>query len=631
MRTDGFIEARFIEAHYDNAGVRREPRLKLVWPEADADCNSLGPDDVLLVTGGGKGIAAESAFQLARLSGCRLALLGRSDPASDSELKRNLDRIAQAGVRFAYFITDITDAAAVKTSTQRITTELGPITAVLHGAGLNNPKRLEEITAADLNQTLAPKLAGLRNVLDSIDPAGLRLLLTFGSIIARTGLHGEAHYGLANEWLNLMVERWQKKHAQCRCLNLEWSVWAGIGMGQRLGVLDSLVRQGITPLPVDDAIEHLKSMLAWKQSPSSAIVTGRFGRLPTLKFDPPELPLMRFLEHPRLYHPGIELIIDAELSADTDPYVKEHAFQGEQLLPAVMGMEAMAQAAMALEQSGLLPCFRNLRFEHPIVIPRDKPVTIRVATLRRRPGTVSAVVRCSSTGFQVDHFSGECIFEKNQSAPDHSAAPTSTPSMMRLDPAHNLYGRILFHRGRFCRVEAYELLRSDRSIAKLSAPAEAPWFARHLPPELVMGDAASRDAALHSIQACIPHKTILPVGIDRITPGSEWTRAAARVHARERICDGDSFVYDLRIEDAEGRLCEEWEGLHLRAVAAIEVTAPWPLGLLVPYLERKARQILAPCEIKIGITRAAKEQCECAIDNLVHEIFGPAASAHPPA
>jgi enediyne polyketide synthase len=386
------------------------------------------------------------------------------------------------------------------------------------------------------------------------------------------------------------------------------------------------VRQGITPLPVDGAIEHLQSMLDWKQSPASAIVTGRFGGLSTLKFDSPELPLMRFLEHPRLYHPGIELIVDAELSADTDPYVTEHAFQGEQLLPAVMGMEAMAQAAQALEQTPLLPCFRSLRFEHPIVIPRDKPVTIRVATLRRQPGTVSAVVRCSSTGFQVDHFSGECIFEKNQFAPDHSAASTSAPSVIRLDSAHNLYGRILFHRGRFCRVEAYELLHSDRSIAKLSAPAEAPWFARHLPSALVMGDAASRDAALHSIQACIPHKTILPVGIDRITLGSAWTHAAARVHARERNCDGDSFVYDVRIEDAEGRLCEEWEGLHLRAVATIEVTEPWPLGLLVPYLERKVRQILAPCEIKVGITRATEERCECAIGNLVQEIFGPAAT-----
>ncbi|HLK54122.1 MAG TPA: SDR family NAD(P)-dependent oxidoreductase, partial [Candidatus Angelobacter sp.] len=344
----------------------------------------LGRDDVLLVTGGGKGIAAESALRLGQVSGCRLALFGRSDPSRDQELKHNLFRMAESGVRFSYFSGDVTDPRAVKSALQKIQAELGSITAILHGAGVNHPKRLEEITHADFDQVLLPKVEGLRNILENVDPAKVRLLVTFGSIIARTGLHGEAHYGLANEWLGLMLERWQKTHAHCRCLNLDWSVWAGIGMGQRLGVLDSLLRKGIAPLPLDNAIEHLQTMLAWKEAPSSSIISGRFGNLPTLKFDLPELPLLRFLEHPRLYNPGIELIADAELSSDTDSYVSEHAFQGEQLLPGVMGMEAMAQVASALEQSHFLPEFRNLHFDHPIVIPRNRPVTIRIAALRRK-------------------------------------------------------------------------------------------------------------------------------------------------------------------------------------------------------------------------------------------------------
>ncbi|HEX3091208.1 MAG TPA: SDR family NAD(P)-dependent oxidoreductase, partial [Candidatus Angelobacter sp.] len=285
----------FVEAHYDNDGVRYEPRLELMWPQSTANSNGLNAADVLLVTGGGKGIAAESAFHLARVCGCRLALLGRSDPATDVELAGNLGRFTQAGVAFRYFPADITNGDSVQRAFQSLQAEFGPITAVLHGAGNNHPKRLEEITTADLDQVLAPKLAGLLNLLDYVQPDKLRLLLTFGSIIARTGLHGEAHYGLANEWLNLELEQWRQAHPQCRCLNLEWSVWGGIGMGQRLGVLDSLVRQGITPLPLDDAIEQLKAMIAWKEAPAAAIITGRFGNLPTLKFEQPALPLLRFL------------------------------------------------------------------------------------------------------------------------------------------------------------------------------------------------------------------------------------------------------------------------------------------------------------------------------------------------
>lgn len=612
----------FVEAHYNDAGIRCEPRLKLLWPESDTAENTLGPNDLLLVTGGGKGIAAESALHLARISGCRLALLGRSDPSADSELQNNLNRITDAGITCAYFAADITEPTAVKAAIANVELKLGPVTAVLHGAGVNEPKRLEKITLQDLQQTLATKFDGLRNVLNSINPAKLHLLLTFGSIIARTGLHGEAHYGLANEFLNLMVERWQKDHAHCRCLNLEWSVWAGIGMGQRLGVLDSLVRQGITPIPLDDALEHLKAMLAWKDAPTSTIITGRFGSLPTLKFDQPELPLLRFLEHTRIHHPGIELITEAELSTDADPYIREHAFQGEQLLPAVMGMEAMTQVAQVLEQSELLPAFSNLRFEHPVVIPRDRPLILRLAALRRRQGVVSVVVRCSSTGFKIDHFSGECIFEENTA--DNAALPRSTQNPAVPD-ADGLYGGILFHRGRFRRVEGYESLHSRKSIARLTAPSDAPWFARHLPPELMLGDAASRDAALHSIQACIPHRTILPVGVDRIVSSAEWTHGGAFVHAVERSSDGDNFIYDLRIEDSEGKLCEQWQGLLLRAVAPIQVKTPWPAGLFVPYLERKLGAIFDLFLIEIGLAAAAEERCACATDRLIHEIFGPTA------
>ena len=54
---------------------------------------------------------------------------------------------------------------------------------------------------AAFRQTFAPKLDGLRAVLDAVDPGRLRLLVTLGSIIGRAGLRGEGHYATANEWL----------------------------------------------------------------------------------------------------------------------------------------------------------------------------------------------------------------------------------------------------------------------------------------------------------------------------------------------------------------------------------------------------------------------------------------------
>ena len=67
--------------------------------------------------------------------------------------------------------------------------------------------------------------SGLRAVLDTVDPQGLRLLVTFGSIIGRAGLRGEAHYATANEWLADLTTGYGQDYPHCRVLCLEWSVW----------------------------------------------------------------------------------------------------------------------------------------------------------------------------------------------------------------------------------------------------------------------------------------------------------------------------------------------------------------------------------------------------------------------
>lgn len=157
---------------------------------------------------------------------------GRSRPENDAELAANLRRFADHGVKFRYDAVDVTDAGAVRRMVQEIETGLGPVTGVLHSAGANLPQRLDTLDRAAFLRTLKPKVHGLRNVLDAVRGDRLRLLVAFGSIIARTGMPGEADYAVANEWLTRLVEGWQAEHAHCRCLSVEWSVWSGVGMGK---------------------------------------------------------------------------------------------------------------------------------------------------------------------------------------------------------------------------------------------------------------------------------------------------------------------------------------------------------------------------------------------------------------
>ncbi|MEY2409118.1 MAG: enediyne polyketide synthase, partial [Verrucomicrobiota bacterium] len=408
----------FVESAYDAAGIRREPRLQFLSP-AVAESGSVshrrqaptdraparefapGPNDVLLVTGGGKGIAAECALELARRTGVKLALLGRATPAADPQLSANLERFAAANIQWGYFTADVTDAAAVRVAIEQAGRDLGKITAVLHGAGTNVPRLLAELDEPAFRRTLAPKVDGLRHVLAAIDVGALRLCVTFGSIIARIGLVGEADYALANEWQTAALDEFQSDHPQCRCLALEWSVWSGVGMGERLGRIESLLQQGITPIPPDVGVGILCDLVSGSSyegkgmshdtsgSTSSGpcgrtaaiIITGRFGDPQTLAVDKPELPFLRFLERPRAFYPGIELVADATLSPATDPYLEDHIYHGERLFPAVLGLEAMAQAAMAVSGIASPPWFETVNFARPIVVPRGGELTLRLAAL----------------------------------------------------------------------------------------------------------------------------------------------------------------------------------------------------------------------------------------------------------
>ncbi len=589
-----------VEARYTSDGRRWEPVLRPLDFESDQCDLPLTADDVLVVTGGARGITAECALRLARESGARLALFGRSQPALDHEIVANLERFKAAGIHFRYYAVDVTDAAATLATIREVERDLDPVTAILHGAARNVPCLIDNLARHAFAETVAPKIQGAQNLLAAINPARLRLFITFSSIIARTGLPGEAHYGLANEWLTRLTEHWQTAHPHCRCLAIEWSVWSGVGMGARLGTVDELAHQGITPIPIEKGLDALRRLLCRKPANVAAVVMGRLRDMPTLEVERPELPFLRFLEKPRVYYPKIELVVDAELSTATDPYLDDHIFRGERLLPAVMGMEAMAQVFMALAETNEPPVFEQVWFDRPVVVGDGAAHTIRVAALVRAAGSVEIVLRSSETGFQVDHFRAVC---RVVSAHLDQAPCTVDPRAIGLDPRQDLYGKVLFHTGRFQRLREYRALKATECAAEIMPDGTTTWFGRYLPGGLVLGDPGARDAAIHAVQACVPQVTLLPVGVEKITGSLNGQGGGLFVRAQERERLANGFVYDVELIDTEGRVRERWERLHLHAVSGTDFKGPWPDGLLTPYVERCLLGLVPGASVSVAFER----------------------------
>lgn len=616
----------YTEAHYDEAGTRREPRLKALPELEESDELPLGSGDLMLVTGGGKGIAAECAMALAWETGVRLALLGRSDPAKDSELAQNLERMEIAGIQFKYIAVDVTDADGVKRAVAEAEKEFGPVTSVLHAAGANIPQLLTSLDNEAFQRTLGPKLQGLRNVLAAINPERLRLLISFGSIIARTGMRGEADYAVANEWLVNLTEQWQAEHPLCRCLAIEYSVWSGVGMGQRLGRIDSLVQQGVTPITPDQGSDFLRRLLKQNLPTVAVTVAGRFGEAPTLKFEQPELPLMRFLERVKVHYPGIELIVEADLSSDTDPYLNDHVFQGEKVFPGVFGLEAMAQAAVALSGSATRPTFEEVKFNRSIVVPEGEIITVRVAALLKEPGLIEVALRSQETAFQVDHFRATCRIDKH----DHEFENAQVSSGFQLDenrsvpinPETDLYGGILFHGERFRRLRGYQHLRAKECKAEISPDGTTQWFGQYMPTRLVLGDPGALDATIHAIQACIPQTTLLPIGVEKLSYATANSNGPWFVRATERFRDGDNFTYDLEMTGADGNVESRWEGLQLRMVGRKTIAESWVLPLLSNYCERRIQELIPCADLSIIITQELEADRPARTDRALQRAIG---------
>lgn len=586
--TTGFSQAR-----YDADGVRTVPVLRAVPGPVEPGSTPLGPDDVLLVTGGGKGITAECAIAMAGDSGASLALIGRADPAADPELAANLARMTAAGITYRYERADVTSAREVAAAVAVFRAELGEVTAVLHGAGRNEPRALTGLSEEDFRATLAPKVEGLRAVLDAVDGERIKLLVTFGSIIGRAGLRGEAHYATANDWMSELTVDFGVTHPRARVLALEWSVWSGAGMGERLGVVEALMRDGITPISTEAGIAALRAVLADPTAGPVLVVSGRAAGLPTLELTRTELPLARFVDRVLVHYPAVELVTEADLSDGSDPYLGDHLLEGDLLFPAVIGMEAMTQVAVALTGHDAPPLLEDVEFLRPVVVRPGGSLTVRIAALARDAETVDVAIRAEDTGFSADHFRARLRFPRPAIPGDVVDGAPVLP-LVPVDPVTELYGGVLFQGKRFQRLQGYRRASARHAVAEVATTSVASWFAPFLPQDRVLADPGTRDVMMHAIQCCVPDATLLPQSVERLylaAPVDQLTEYVV-LDARERSQDGDSYTYDLDVRDPEGRLVERWEGLVLRAVRKRDGAGPWTPTMLGSYLERSLERVL---------------------------------------
>ena len=179
-------EGRLVIAGYDPDGVRRKPWLRLQRPSAYLPrAAALGADDVVLVTGGAKGIMAEAALALARATQARMVLVGSSEASAGGPQApgRTVDRFREEGLDARYYRCDVTSADALEGLLDAIGKDVGRVTVVVHGASRITPRRSDDVTAEAAADEAAPKALGAVNLCRALARRPPRLLVGITSII----------------------------------------------------------------------------------------------------------------------------------------------------------------------------------------------------------------------------------------------------------------------------------------------------------------------------------------------------------------------------------------------------------------------------------------------------------------
>ncbi len=595
------VISKYKEVIYTDKDSRLESQCEVFFPETGNIANQISEDDVILATGGGKGITFESIFQLAKKTNAKLAILGRSKEGSSNELSNNLALLKAHNINFNYYTTDVCSEDALANTIRKIKKDFGEVSIVIHGAGVNNPKIIQNLHAGDFERTANVKVKGLKNLINQLDIQNLRFVIGYGSIIAQSGMEGNADYAFANDQLAIYIRDLKKIAPNCRCLTLEWSVWDETGMGANLNSIDNLKRRGVWPIPVKNGVEVLEQILADASCKIGRyIITGRYGNIPTLSFRKKTHTLDRFVS--KIIHqiPEVELISEVGINLNDDIYLKNHVFNGQYVFPTVMIMEGMAQCCNSLSENKDAWHFENLKINKSIFIPEKGVNKIRFVVSRLAERTFQAVVLSEDSNYEVKCF--EATVTYRSTAVEYSyEIDTSSLDRLAIDTETHFYDDLLFHEGPFRRIKQFHKVNALEALAYTETSLEDSWFGDFVSSNLRTGDPGLNDAAIHCHQVCRPSQQLLPTAASEIYMNTNPVEGPLYIHTNELGEIDNETTIDVYIANAKGEVKQYWKGMVLTKVTGVVKSQKWIPELLKPYLEYHIKNIIEkPIELPLS-------------------------------
>jgi acyl transferase domain-containing protein/acyl carrier protein/NAD(P)-dependent dehydrogenase (short-subunit alcohol dehydrogenase family) len=501
-----------------------------------------------------------------------LAALEREEAA-----RAAMRAIRTAGGTVHYRSLDLMDSEAVSGVVREIVTEHGRVDVLIHAAGLEISRSLPDKSEEEFARVFDVKVEGWYNLLTALGDTPLGSVMTFSSIAGRFGNAGQTDYAAANDLLCKAVSSLRRTRPETRAMSLDWTAWGEIGMAARGSIPTIMRAAGIDMLSPAAGIAIVRRELTARTQGEAVIAQGLGIMLSEssdeARFDPrfhdssvaAAGPMVERVRSVSLFD---GMVVERELDPRAQPFLDHHRIDGTAVLPGVMGLEAMAEAASLPFPNLRVAALEDVQFHAPFKFYRDERRTVTVRVHYEADGS-DVVAECSLSGArtlvgrdepeETIHFTGRVRLRSE--APDAPRTRTVPPAAGEVVAASTIYDTY-FHG------PAYQVLEGAWGAEGVVAGRMADGLpANHEPaerPTLVaprMVELAFQTAGLAEIADS--ERMGLPLGFRRLELAGEVNGEVESTAVVEATDDGS---FDVDVANTDGQVVLSLRGYRTSAL-----------------------------------------------------------------
>ncbi|MDM8516528.1 SDR family NAD(P)-dependent oxidoreductase [Desulfobacterales bacterium HSG16] len=475
----------------------------------------LKPGDLVVVTGGARGITASTCLALAHHSGSDFALLGRSPVPeampewfegleSEAEIKKailqneyseekikpaqlesayrkhmanleilgTLAGLRAAGVKAEYYSVDIRDQKKTADVIDAARNLFGPVKALIHGAGVLKDRLIIEKNSEHFDMVFDTKVTGLLNLLASTADDPLVYMVFFSSVSARMGNQGQVDYSMANEVLNKIAQQEALRKPGTRVKSINWGPWDG-------GMVSSALKKefeknNVELIKIDRGAANLICEMKEKDTDSVEVVIGdglpggnMMNESSLNSICEPETPLC--------------LTFKREIDLKMLPILGAHVLNGYPVVPFALMTEWLGHGALHENPGLFLHGLDDIRLLKGIRINNGTKYVRLLAGKPIKNGQIYEVnveLRDDmKEGRELIHSRAKAILTDVLEKPPAVNIPEYMNNGEYSRPMNEVYEKILFHGIGLHGIEEIKHCSARGMIAKISsAPAPEQWM-----------------------------------------------------------------------------------------------------------------------------------------------------------